>query len=78
MNDKTISFIPPLFYGNEFITDFKGKAIILNLLFANQCTLLGSSIKIPIKCERKILNSLSAIEFMNNHTDRIIKKLESY
>ena len=75
MNDKTISCIPPLFYENEFITDFKEKAVMLNLLFANQCTLLGSSIKLPIKCERKILHSLSAIEFMNNQNDRIIRKL---
>ena len=35
LNNKKIPYIPPVYHGNNYITDFKEKAEIFNNLFAN-------------------------------------------
>ena len=40
LNNKKILIIPPLFYENRFITDFKEKAQLFNIFFSNQCSLI--------------------------------------
>ena len=40
LNNKKIPIIPPLFYENRFITDFKEKAQLFNIFFSNQCSLI--------------------------------------
>ena len=47
LNNKKIPCIPPLFYENKFITNFKEKAKLFNTFFANQCTLLNNSSVLP-------------------------------
>ena len=34
LNNKNIPLIPPLFYENKFVTDFKEKAELFNSVFA--------------------------------------------
>ena len=36
---KKIPIIPPLFYENRFVTDFKEKAQLFNIFFSKQCSL---------------------------------------
>ena len=38
LNYKKIPLIPPLFYQNCFITNFKEKAELFNFFFADQCS----------------------------------------
>ena len=40
LNNKKTPIIPPLFYENRFITDFKEKAQLFNIFFSNQCSLI--------------------------------------
>ena len=47
LNNKKIPVIPPIFYDNRFITDFKQKAEIFNSHFFKQCTPLINNSKIP-------------------------------
>ena len=37
---KLSDLIPPVFYKNRFITDFREKAALFNSFFANQCSLI--------------------------------------
>ena len=39
LNNKKIPLIPPLYYDNRFITDFKEKAELFNSFFSKQCSL---------------------------------------
>ena len=47
LNNKKIPLIPPLFYKNCFITNFKGKAEPFNSFFADQSTFMSNASKIP-------------------------------
>ena len=47
LNKCKIPRIPPLFYNNKFITDFKEKATIFNTYFASQCTLFYNDSQLP-------------------------------
>ena len=41
LRNKKIPVIPPLIHENQFITDFKEKALLLNSFFSKQCTLIN-------------------------------------
>ena len=41
LNNKGIPLIPPIFYGNKYLIDFKKKAELFNYFFAKQCLLIG-------------------------------------
>ena len=43
LNNKKIPLIPPLYYDNRFITDFKEKAELFNSFFSKQYSLISSS-----------------------------------
>ena len=47
LNNRKILVIPPLFHSNKFVTDFKGKAELLNSFFAKQCFLIKNGSKLP-------------------------------
>ena len=42
LNDKKTPIIPPLFYENMFVTDFKKKAELFNSFFTKQCTVINN------------------------------------
>ena len=46
LNNRKIPLIPPLFYGNKFVKDFKGKAELFNSPFGTQCSLISNSSKL--------------------------------
>ena len=48
LNNKEIPLIPPLYYDNRFITDFKEKAELFNSLFCKQCSLVSNNSSLPI------------------------------
>ena len=47
LNNKKIPLIPPLYYNNFFITDFKEKAELFNSFFSKQCPLISNNSSIP-------------------------------
>ena len=48
VNNKKLPLIPPLFHGNEYVTDFKKKAELFNSFFAKQCSLISNSSELPL------------------------------
>ena len=47
LNDKKIPCIPPLRHQKKYVTGFKEKAEIFNSFFAEQCSLINNSSKLP-------------------------------
>ena len=43
LNNKKIPLIPPLYYDNGFITDFKEKAEFFNSFFSKQYSLISNN-----------------------------------
>ena len=74
LNDKNIPFIPPLYYKNKFLTNFKEKAELFNTFFANQCTLLNNSNVLPNNLAKLTNKSLDIVNFS---TDVISKKINN-
>ena len=56
LNNKKIPVIPPIFYDNKFITDFKRKAEVFN---PKQCTPLVNNGIIPSEYPRKSNESIN-------------------
>ena len=73
LNNEKIPVIPPIFYDNKFITDFKQKAEVFN---PKPCTSLLINGKIPSECPRKSNESLSSITVEINDIEKIIKNLD--
>ena len=72
-NNKNIPCIPPIYYNNNYITDFKQKAQIFNNFFAKQCTLVENTSKLPIDFFKKTNNLLSTTSFTKDDISKIIK-----
>ena len=53
LNNKKIPCIPPLPQGNKYVTDFKKKAELFNLFFAEQCSIIDNSSEIPSNFHKK-------------------------
>ena len=71
LNKRTIPLIPPLFQGNEYVTDFKEKAELLNSFFEKQCSLISNSSELPPNFT--IEKRLDTIGFSNNVIEKIIQ-----
>ena len=48
LNNKNIPLIPLLFHGNDYVTDFKKKAELLNSFFAEQFSLTSNNSELPL------------------------------
>ena len=71
LNYKKITIIPPLFYENRFITDFKKKAQLLNIFFPKQCSLIpnNSSPLADVNYNTdKRLSTVFSQRYWNNHS----------
>ena len=71
LNYKKITIIPPLFYENRFITDFKKKAQLLNIFFPKQCSLIpnNSSLLADVNYNTdKRLSTVFSQRYWNNHS----------
>ena len=71
LNYKKITIIPPLFYENRFITDFKKKAQLLNIFFPKQCSLIPNNSSLPADINYitdKRLSTVFSQRYWNNHS----------
>ena len=75
LNNKKIPLIPPLFYANRFITNFKEKAELFNSFFADQCSLMSNSSKLPSIFTLYTDNRLSTATFSQDDIGKIIQNL---
>ena len=72
--NKKIPCIPPNYHNNNYITDFKEKAQIINN-FAKQYTLAGNTSKLLTDSFKRTNNLTSTISFTKNDFAKIIKNL---
>ena len=75
LNNKKIPCIPPIFHNNNYITDFKEKAQILNNFFAKQCTLVENTSKRLTDSFKRTNNLLLTISFSKDDIAKIIENL---
>ena len=75
LNNKKIPLIPPLFYENCFITNFKEKAELFNSFFADQCSLMSNASKLPSNFTLYTDNRLSTVTFSQDDIGKIIQNL---
>ena len=75
VNDKKIPIIPPLYHNGNFITDFCEKAELLNLFFAEQCSILQNSSKLSANLAPRTDQSLTLINFSQDDILKIIRNL---
>ena len=76
LNNKKIPCIPPLKHRNKYVTDFKEKAEIFNSLFAEQCSLMNNSSKLPPTLSKRADKFISSVSFSSNDVARIIRDLD--
>ena len=76
LNDKKIPLIPPLFYENRFITDFKEKAELFNCFFSKQCSLLANHSELPTSLSFRTDKRLSSVTFSAEDIGKIIQGLD--
>ena len=75
LNNKKIPLIPPLFYKNCFITNFKEKTKLFNSLFADQCSLMSNASKLPSNFRLYTDNRISTFTFSQYDIGKIIQNL---
>ena len=71
-NNKKTPLTPPLFHGNEYVTDFKKKAELFNSFFAKQCSLISNSSELPLNLHYVTEKRLHTLSFSNNDIEKII------
>ena len=76
VNNKEILCIPPIYHNNDYITDCKKKAGILNNFFAKQCTTVNNTSKLHIGSLKRTNNCLPTISFTKDYIEKIIKSLD--
>ena len=77
LNNKKILIIPPLFYENRFITDFKETAQLFNIFFSKQCSLIPNNSSLPADVNYITDKRLSAVTFLVREIGKIIQNLDS-
>ena len=78
LNYRKIPLIPPLFHGNEYITDFKKKAELLNSFFAKQCSLISNSSELPLNLHFTTEKRLDILNLSNNDIKKIIQNIDPH
>ena len=76
LSNKKIPLIPPLFYENKFVTDFKEKADLFNFHFATQCLLISNSSKLTSHIKYLTDNRLSFVSFSHDEISKVIQNLD--
>ena len=77
LNNKKIPLMPPLFHGNEYVTDFKKKSELFNSFFAKQCSLINSIIELPLNLHFTTEKRLDTLNFCNNDIENIIQDFQT-
>ena len=76
LSNKKIPLLPPLYYENRFITDFKKKTELLNCFFAKQCFLLVNHSELPTSLSFRADKRLPSAPFSAEDIGKIIKGLD--
>ena len=76
LNDKKIPEITPLFYNNNFISNFKEKSELFNEHFSEQCSLIQNKSTVPWVFIPLTHNLLSSFQFTVDDIKSIINKLD--
>ena len=71
------SIIPPLFYENRFVIDYKKKTKLFNLFFAKECTAINNGKSLPSELLLKTDKFLSNITFSSDEMLKLIQHLDS-
>ena len=77
LNNKKILIIPPLFYKNRFVTDYKKKTELFPLFFATECTAINNGRSLLSELLLKTDKFLSNITFSNDEMLKLIQNLDS-
>ena len=80
LNNKKIYLISSLYYNNRFITDYKEKAELFNLLFIflnNECSLISINRSLPSYINSNIEKRLSTVALSVEIIGQIIQNLDS-
>ena len=77
LNNKKIPLIPPLYYDNRFITDFKEKAELFNSFFSKQCSLISNNSSLPNYINYTTEKRLSTVALSVEAIGKIIQNLDS-
>ena len=78
VNDKKIPIISPLYHNSNFITNFCQKAELFNSFFAEQCSILLNSSKLPTNLAPQTDQSLTSIHFSQDDILKIIQNLNPH
>ena len=76
LNNKKVPCIPPLEHQNKYVTDFKEKAEISVSSFAEQCSLMNNSSKLPSTFLKRTDKFISLISLSSKDIARIIRDLD--
>ena len=77
LNNKKIPLIPPLYYDNHFITDFKEKAELFHSFFSKQCSLISNNSSLPNYINYTTEKRLSTVALSVEAIGKIIQNLDS-
>ena len=69
------SLNPPLFHGNEYVTDLKKKAKLLNSFFNKQCCLVNNSTELPLNLHYTTKKRLETLNFSSNDNEKTMQNL---
>ena len=76
-NNKKILLIPPLYYDNGFITDFKEKVELFNSFFSKQYSLISHNSSLPSYINYTTEKRLSTAVLSVEDIGKIIQNLDS-
>ena len=68
--------MPPLKHQNKYVTDLKEKAETFNSFFAEQCSLMNNSSKLPSTFLKETDKFIPSIAFSSSDITRIIQDLD--
>ena len=68
--------MPPLKHQNKYVTDLKEKAETFNSFFAEQCSLMNNSSKLPSTFLKRTDKFISLISLSSEDIARIIRDLD--
>ena len=75
LNGKKTPNIPPLFYENCFMTDFKEKAQLCNIFFSKQCSLIPNNSSLSADVNFITDKRLSTVNFQPKIFEKSFKIL---
>ena len=77
INDKKIPCIPPVCHDNKFVTDFREKAELSRICFAEQCSLSTKNSELPNNSSFLTEKRLSNVLISNDTMMKILNNLNS-